>query len=81
MNDVTTNKSTYTWEEINEALYRGVGLSPRVIVRVAAALRKNRKEGKFNRYVCTNCGHEVYAETNPRTMKWTDGHICRFLKG
>ena len=30
------------------------------------------------RWVCVDCGHEVYAPTRPGPMRWSDGHICHF---
>ena len=30
-------------------------------------------------YICKYCGHEVIAEEKPQPMRWTDGHICRFV--
>ena len=29
-------------------------------------------------YECRKCGHEVYSDTRPEPIKWTDGHVCSF---
>jgi len=29
------------------------------------------------KWICSECGHEVYADERP-TFKWKDGHICSF---
>jgi hypothetical protein len=29
-------------------------------------------------WVCTKCGHEVYAESKP-SFNWSDGHVCTFV--
>jgi hypothetical protein len=29
-------------------------------------------------WICEECGHEVLASERPRSIKWTDGHVCYF---
>lgn len=29
-------------------------------------------------WICSKCGHEVYAKEKPQPIKWTDGHVCYF---
>ena len=31
-------------------------------------------------WICKYCGHEVIAKEKPQPMRWTDGHICHFIK-
>ena len=31
-------------------------------------------------WICGKCGHEVMAAEKPQPIKWTDGHICYFIK-
>jgi hypothetical protein len=31
-------------------------------------------------WICRKCGHEVLANERPQSIKWTDGHICIFIK-
>jgi DNA-directed RNA polymerase subunit RPC12/RpoP len=33
----------------------------------------------YELYVCLKCGHEVSAKEQPEPIKWTDGHVCRFV--
>lgn len=29
-------------------------------------------------FVCVKCGHEVISKEHPGSLRWTDGHVCRF---
>jgi len=31
-------------------------------------------------YVCAYCNHEVISNRKPEPIKWTDGHVCRFVE-
>ena len=32
----------------------------------------------YKKWVCIECGQEVYAKEKPTGFKWKDGHICKF---
>ncbi len=31
-------------------------------------------------WICRECEHEVYSNTKPDPIKWTDGHVCCFVE-
>lgn len=31
-------------------------------------------------WVCRKCGQEVVAKERPAPMRWTDGHVCSFVR-
>jgi len=36
---------------------------------------------KHHAWVCSKCGHLVVSPRKPKPIHWTDGHVCRFVKG
>lgn len=30
-------------------------------------------------WICPECGQEVYAKERPSNLRWTNGHVCKFL--
>jgi hypothetical protein len=34
----------------------------------------------FRDWECSKCGHEVMAVDRPEPIRWTDGHVCRFVE-
>ena len=34
----------------------------------------------MNEWICLKCGHEVMADRKPAPIKWTDGHVCYFVR-
>lgn len=33
----------------------------------------------LKKYICLECGHEVYKEEPPEPQYWNDEHICMFI--
>jgi rubrerythrin len=49
------------------------------IDKVEAELAQPARHFQF--WVCRRCGHEVYSTERPAPIRWTDGHVCGFIKG
>lgn len=31
-------------------------------------------------WICGRCGQEVFSKERPDPIRWTDGHVCRFIE-
>lgn len=34
----------------------------------------------WTNFICKDCGHLVVARDLPASIRWTDGHVCRFVE-